>query len=125
MRKIILGIFVIVILLSATESYAQCDCNNAGVTEAEEIKRSDKAFIGKVIKVKEVEFKESGEDKAFEVTFEVEKSLKNDSLKIVKIMNIASEKAHFEEKESYLVLAIKDKDVLFAWIGCCTRTRKF
>lgn len=125
MRNItILGFLVVLVLFGTSKIYAQCSCAHAGESESDEIKRSEAAFIGEVVKVVKTEPDKKSEYKEFDVTFKVVKSLKDDSLQTITIKNITSDSADFEEKESYIVFAVKYDNKLLAWIGCCTRTRK-
>ena len=123
MGKLLFGFLVSVIVLGSMRADAQCDCANAGESEADEIKRSYAAFVGEVVEVKRIEQVKESEYTEFEATFIVEWSLKNDSIKTIKVRNVEKNRSDFEEKKSYLVISHIRDNKLRAWIGCCTHTR--
>lgn len=115
---------MLVTLAGANRAYAQCDCVYGGETEADEIKRSDAAFIGEVVEVRELNGAKDSEHKEFSVTFNVKQSLKGDASKSITLRNTNSPRSDFRDGEIYFVLASIHNNHLFAWIGCCTRTRR-
>lgn len=124
MRYVLFGFLVLVTLAGASRAYAQCDCVYGGESEADEIKRSDAAFIGEVVEVRELKGAKDSEHKEFSVTFNVKQSLKGAASKSITLRNTNSPRSDFREGEIYFVIASIHKNHLFAWTGCCTRTRR-
>ncbi len=124
MKSIVLGFFVIAgFFYGEGEFYAQCACANPGESAYGELKRSEAVFVGEVTEVKRIGPVEKADNTEFDVTFKIKTVWKTDLPEFFTLKNIGDKVSDFREKENYLVYAHIHEKVLFAYLGCCTRTR--
>lgn len=115
-------ILTLAMFVGKSEASVQCDCANYYYSAYDEMQKSAAVFVGEVVEVKKVK-KDHSDDYDFEVTFKVLQAWKAKSSETILVKNKSLDKSVFEKGKRYLVYARLQAKFLYAYMGCCTRTK--